>query len=188
MTSTPPIPNRAKPPAFSAAIFPPFWETHVFHFWFHDWRDSGSQQHTAIHMLSSPLSLTPAAQTPFSLTLQGQNRISAEVLVVTCHLEGLSCLSFRTNWRNTEDNIGKKHALPLTLSPNSLNLAWDLRTSEYFRYSDREKEIPNSDSTHYNKKILYLKNHGIKDTPNNLGGIYSFDLNLAMITCNIGKK
>lgn len=48
-----------------------------------------------------------------------------------------------------EDNVGKKHELPGTLSPNSLNLAWDLRTSEHFRYSDREKENPSFGYTDY---------------------------------------
>lgn len=67
-------------------------------------------------------------------------------------LEGLACLRFWTDWREAEDNVGKKHELPVTLSPNSLNLAWDLRTSEYFRYSDREKEIPSSGYTDYRKE------------------------------------
>lgn len=97
MTSTP-IPIRAKPPAFSAAIFPPFWEAHVVHFWVHGWGDSGSQQHTA--MLSPSLSLTAAAQkSEISLNQVQDGSVLRCWWVlhryeVCCHLAGLLSLVF----------------------------------------------------------------------------------------------
>lgn len=54
MTSAPPphspTPIMARPPAFSAAIFPPFWETQVAHFFLGAWlwwlRQSAEHKHT----------------------------------------------------------------------------------------------------------------------------------------------
>lgn len=67
----PPIPIRAKPLAFSAAIFPPFWETHVSRFWVHGWGWLGqSVTHCHTHV-GNFTELNPTTQT---FVLPSKNR------------------------------------------------------------------------------------------------------------------
>lgn len=85
MSSTPPVPIRAKPPAFSAAIFPPFWETHVAHFWVVAGVTQAIRK-AAIHMLS-------ISQKPVFEPVTGERR--------TRRFEGIITLFEATEGRQT---------------------------------------------------------------------------------------
>lgn len=137
------IPFRAKPPAFSAAIFSPFWETRVAHFWVDGWCDPGSQQHARTHSDTHAQYNTEVNSSGTETSLWTNERTTRSVLRRCAQRPTTGrdhYLTFWSDWRETEDITEKKNALPVTPFPNSLNLTWALGISEYFRYSFKEKK------------------------------------------------